>query len=96
MIIIFSFFTDSGIFVQNITISSGQVGTVHTGPSNTNVRESSSVTIGDNVKMNIHENQSSCKLNNLKISDAYFFPGHWKYGSAISSLIKIASESRVI
>ena len=57
--------------------------------------ESSNVTIGDNVMMNIHENESSCKLNNLKISVAYIFPGHWKYGSAVSSLIKIESQSQI-
>ena len=58
-------------------IIGGQVGTVHAGPSTINVRESSSITIRDNVKMNIDEYESSCKLNNLKIYDAYFFPGDW-------------------
>ena len=71
----FLYFIDSSSGVQNITISGGHVGTVHTGPSTIIVRESSNVAIGDSVKINIPENESSCKLNNLKISDAYLLQG---------------------
>ena len=56
-----------------MTITGGHVGTVHAGPSTIIVHESSNVAIGDSVTMNIPENESSCKLNNLKISDAYIF-----------------------
>ena len=71
----FLYFIDSSSGVQNIIISGGKVGVVHAAPIN--VCESKNVTTGDNVKMSINENESSCKLNNLKIYDAYFFPGGW-------------------